>query len=552
MPNQADWPAILENVSDYVIITDPGFRVVYSNSAIRRVLGCSPGSALSVEAVCGAEGARFLRESALPHAEEHGQWRGKSRLLCPDGRAADVDLALVILRGEGSERTGIALIARDISELEAAQKQADEALRQASAAALAKTQFLANISHEILTPMNAIIGMTKIAMKIDDIPKIRSCLSKVESSSQHLLAIINDLLDVSRTETGSFELFYEEFDLEETLRDIISAISHKAKEHRHEFHVKIGKNIPCGYRGDTVRLTQVIINLLSNAVKFTPPGGRIGLYAEAGERRGNEITLLFRVTDNGIGISAEQLSGLFTLFEQGDKGDTKRYAGTGLGLAISQRIAKLMNGAITVKSEVGRGSEFSFSAVLETLPDGRTLRPLVSPEPCSPKENDPAEDASRSLPLPRTNAPCEAAALDNHQKLQPKEEVSPMSREDLAGIDVSRGLRIVNRNVKLYARLLKSFLENTLYQEFVAAVAEKDSQNSAAKAHALKGVVANLALTEISDIIVPLEEGLKKGTISLPSEAELQRLADAHARTTSAIEKILADPEILEDYAQGT
>ncbi|MDR1875022.1 MAG: response regulator [Synergistaceae bacterium] len=289
-----------------------------------------------------------------------------------------------------------------------------------------KSEFLSRMSHEMRTPMNAIIGMTSIAKGANDEKKLQFCLSTIETSSQHLLNLINDVLDMSKIEAGKLELDAAPFDLEKMLMKVCNIIEERVEQKNQTLRVVIGKGVNVRCIGDEMRLSQVVTNLFSNAVKFTPEKGKILLtvedveeveevekvpeetVAEGGrerlrlnvqnqggrarsplglsgppetpgvalsscqgttERTGPErIRLRFSVSDTGIGMTPEQMERLFGAFDQADASIARRYGGTGLGLAISKKIVEQMNGWIETRSEPGKGSTFVFEVELERDP----------------------------------------------------------------------------------------------------------------------------------------------------------------------------------------
>jgi signal transduction histidine kinase/DNA-binding response OmpR family regulator len=255
-------------------------------------------------------------------------------------------------------------VSRDLRE-----RERDAALEQAERASKAKSDFLANMSHEIRTPMNAIIGMTAIAQSSDDAEKKEYCLAKINEASNHLLGVINDILDMSKIEANKFDLSMVDFDFEKMVQKVVNVINFRVDEKNQSLTVHIDKNIPRSFRGDDQRLAQVITNLLSNAVKFTPEMGSIRLEAVLEKREGILYTLRISVTDTGIGIGEDQQKRLFSSFEQAETGTSRKFGGTGLGLAISKQIVEMMNGRIWLESELGKGSTFIFTVEMAIGPD---------------------------------------------------------------------------------------------------------------------------------------------------------------------------------------
>jgi signal transduction histidine kinase/CheY-like chemotaxis protein len=238
------------------------------------------------------------------------------------------------------------------------------AKEQAEQSSRAKTTFLARMSHEMRTPMNAIIGMTTIAQSTGSEERMRYCLAKINEASVHLLGVINDILDMSKIEAEKFELSYEDFNLEEMLRRVTGVMNFRFDEKKQIFILDLDPAVPGIINCDEQRLAQVLTNLLGNAVKFTPVEGRITLSIKRLDPEEGGPLLRFEVTDTGIGISGEGKQKLFALFEQADGSIARKFGGTGLGLAISKNIVELMGGRIDVISEPGKGSTFFFEIPL--------------------------------------------------------------------------------------------------------------------------------------------------------------------------------------------
>lgn len=247
-------------------------------------------------------------------------------------------------------------------------KQLDEAKREADQANMAKSEFLSSMSHDIRTPMNAIVGMTEIALKnIQDTIRVEDCLKKIKLSSKHLLGLINDVLDMSKIESGKMTLNMSRISLRETMDDIVNIMQPQVKARNQYFDIFIQKIQAEDVYCDSVRLNQMLLNILSNAVKFTPEEGRIDvyLYQEPSPMGDAYVRTHFRVKDSGIGMSEEFQKRIFESFARENTEKVQNITGTGLGMTITKFIVELMGGTIELHSELNKGSEFHVVLDLE-------------------------------------------------------------------------------------------------------------------------------------------------------------------------------------------
>ncbi|MDR2304657.1 MAG: PAS domain S-box protein [Treponema sp.] len=340
-------------------------------------------SAFKAEELIGREVKEVFPEEMICNHEEFdaGVYTGakpvytEKRIVFHDGHEESLDMVFTPLYEDNNNPVGILAFARDVSrrvqveqELRNTQTQLTRAVDEANQANAHKGEFLARMSHEIRTPMNSIIGMTsivkkKLAQSDVKIDEIEANINQIKESSQHLMGLLNDILDISKIEAGKIELNDESMDLLKLVNTVVSIIRPRCEEKNITFETRFELPRDRAFRGDPLRLRQVLINLLGNAVKFTPETGSIFFGVIY---RGTETgTVDFCIRDTGIGISEESLSSLFKPFEQASNQITKKYGGTGLGLAISRNIIKLFGGDIAVKSKIGEGSEFSFSLSLK-------------------------------------------------------------------------------------------------------------------------------------------------------------------------------------------
>ncbi|WP_347559916.1 response regulator [Clostridium sp. AM58-1XD] len=271
----------------------------------------------------------------------------------------------------GSDMLAIELV-KVLDKQRAEQARQEQLLRDALAAARAasdaKTDFLSRMSHDIRTPMNAIIGMTTIGqLKYDDAVRVKDCFHKIDASSKFLLSLINDILDMSKIESGKMELSREPFEFSAFFEEIVSIIYPQALNKNISFEVHHKEPLEKFYIGDELRIKQIVMNLLSNALKFTPEGGIIVLELEEKKRTNGFAYLDFTVSDNGIGMAEEFMDKIFQPFEQEEQGGARNKAGSGLGLSIVYNLVHMMGGFLNVKSQKGRGTSFQV-----TLPLGVT------------------------------------------------------------------------------------------------------------------------------------------------------------------------------------
>jgi signal transduction histidine kinase len=354
---------ILENYPSegFVVVTDEEFTIRVATKNIGKYGFAKPFH--YTEAI-GRNYYEFLREYVSDHFAEFAKTQfteiathGSDAVFKKnyDSPITVRSYTALIERYEKSEKIhgGYIVVVNDVTEINRAKLQAE-------AASVAKSAFLSNISHEIRTPMNAIIGLTQLSLREEIPEKVRLYLGNIDESGHRLLTLINDVLDISKIESGKMEIAEADFDFSNMLSKSINVTAEMARE----------KNITVEYsrnpalktldrfiHSDELRISQIIVNLLSNAVKFTPDGGKITINVSLDEEDGKPLINL-SVKDTGIGIAPENIGKLFDSFEQADKTITRQFGGTGLGLSISKKIAEMMNGTMSVESELGKGSIF--------------------------------------------------------------------------------------------------------------------------------------------------------------------------------------------------
>ncbi|MDN3920759.1 hybrid sensor histidine kinase/response regulator [Roseateles violae] len=310
----------------------------------------------------GGDAARSAILASQASLAAGGVYRGEERMVGAQGRLFWARLCGRMIDPARPE-LGSVWVVDDISAEHEAAERMEEAQRLAEEAARVKSSFLANMSHEIRTPMNAIIGMAHLLGLTPLDERQADYLRRLDVSSQHLLGLLNDVLDFSKLEAGRLDVEAIEFDLERMCENVCTLITGGAEAKGLEVVLHLAPDLPRSLRGDPMRLSQILINYLNNAVKFTS-AGQIYLRVEGRRLQGQELMLRFEVRDTGVGLSEAQSAQLFQSFEQADASTTRRFGGTGLGLAIAKGLAQLMGGEVGVFSRPGVGSSFWFTARL--------------------------------------------------------------------------------------------------------------------------------------------------------------------------------------------
>ena len=345
---------VFEGAVDAIVVTDVAYRIEMVNPAAERIF------AASVQQLTGRSLLELI-PSLAENAHDHCQSRGACSEA--DGVRSDgetVPLAVSVSSFTLGSQPKLSVILHDISEHRNAERALVAAREAAEEANRTKSSFLANMSHEIRTPMNAIIGMTRMAVETRLTGKQRNYLGKVVTAAQGLLAIINDILDLSKIEADKLVLESIPFRLDDLLGELADLTTIRAREKELELLFDVSPDLPMSLMGDPVRLKQILLNLIGNAVKFTDHGEIVVVAEQTGESNGL-INCRFSVRDTGAGMTEEERNRLFLAFSQADVSTTRKYGGTGLGLAISKRLVELMDGEISVESSPGKGSTFSFT-----------------------------------------------------------------------------------------------------------------------------------------------------------------------------------------------
>lgn len=358
--------AITDSAQDGIIMMDQDGLVSYWNPSAQRILGYASDEVIgrNLHELMVPKRHHAMHFAAFPAFQTSGEGAAIGKTLDmeairKDGTEIPVQLSLSAVRlSSGWHSVGIV---RDITQQKKAEAELIKAKEMAETATRSKSAFLANMSHEIRTPMNAVIGFSGLMAKTDMTPKQQDYIRKIDSSARALLGIINDILDFSKIEAGKLEIESVNFQLGDVINSIVEMVAVKAAEKNVELLSFVNSNVPGALVGDPLRLGQILVNLASNAVKFTEKG-HILIKAELLSQDAESCRIKFSVHDTGIGMTAEQVESMFTAFSQADSSITRRFGGTGLGLTISKRLAEMMDGEISVQSQPGVGSTFTYAA----------------------------------------------------------------------------------------------------------------------------------------------------------------------------------------------
>jgi two-component system, sensor histidine kinase and response regulator len=382
---EARYRSLVEHMpaTTYTQRLDPEGSIVYVSPQIEAMLGYSleewiEDTGLWKDTIHSGDRERVL--AAHERANETGEaFASEYRVVARDGRTVWVRDEATLVRDEAGKPLIWQGVMMDVTARKQAEQETRAAREAAEAASRAKSDFLANMSHEIRTPMNGVIGMTDLLLDTRLSEEQLDYIHTLRSSGEHLLSVINDILDFSKVEAGKVRLEQIPFDVQTVVDDVTGLLDERARRKGLNLVATVEPGTPTSLVGDPFRLKQVLTNFLGNAVKFTHSGS-VTLRVTGHPANGaGETILRFEVSDTGIGISAEQRTGLFRSFSQADASTTRRYGGTGLGLAISKQLVSLMGGEVGVESQLGRGSTFWFTATLRRRLDREHKAPYHHP-----------------------------------------------------------------------------------------------------------------------------------------------------------------------------
>ncbi len=366
LKSEESYREFFEFANDFAYSTDVGLHFTAVNNSLLEATGYTRNELMGAHVdklLNSANLAIAQKKTAAKISGEQDVTRYEVELSSRDGRQIPIELVSTLIFKDGMV-AGVQGIGRDITERKRAEQSLREANLRAEAASSAKSMFLANMSHEIRTPMNSVIGMAHLALSHEINPGQRGYLEKILLSGEHLLGIIDDILDFSKIDAGKLRVESVELDIVRIMESLANMLAEKARDKGLRYVVDIDPAIPRNLRGDQLRLRQVLLNLANNAIKFTAQG-EVVITVRKIEDSAQGCLVNFEIRDTGIGISHDELAGLFQSFQQADGSVTRKYGGTGLGLSISKRLVELMGGELGVASEPDKGSTFWFRMRLE-------------------------------------------------------------------------------------------------------------------------------------------------------------------------------------------
>ncbi len=359
--------AALDSHAIVSILDDKG-NISYVNDKFCEISGYTKEELLGKEhTFLESSDEGIINEIRWKSIKEGDIWEGEVKNINKKGEVFWVLMSILPILDESDRKNQYISIKTDITKIKDIEDELNHAKIDAEKASQVKSQFLANMSHEIRTPLNAILGFSDVLANIELDKKNKEYAQIISNSAESLLKIINDILDISKIESGKFQLNYESLNIHTFIDQIVELFSVKTKEKNIRFVYHMESTVPFIIKSDSTKLRQVLSNLLTNAIKFTPQNGRIDFYIKLVEINNNIAKIMFLIKDTGIGISKEQKELIFKPFQQADEKISKKFGGTGLGLAISNDIVKLMNSEIFINSNIGKGSEFLFTLDLEIL-----------------------------------------------------------------------------------------------------------------------------------------------------------------------------------------